>query len=180
MIDSLSGGWQRRLDVALACIGNPRVLVLDEPTSGIDPVARGELWSCLRRLRSRGVGILVSTHDLGEAEAFADRLLVLNKGRLVLSGPVENVLSQAGGNWRIHLTGAGSGLAAFSDGDAPRFYVNGDSATAIGPKAAILRLSERLEQAHSTGGLPYQDILKGPIRLEDVFAYVVAKGESDV
>ena len=59
-VGSLSGGWARRLDVVLACIGRPRALVLDEPTSGIDPVARAELWEFLRRRRSEGMAVLAS------------------------------------------------------------------------------------------------------------------------
>ena len=82
-VGSLSGGWARRLDVVLACIGRPRALVLDEPTSGIDPVARAELWEFLRLRRAEGAAVLASTHDLSEAEAYADRLLTRSEERRV-------------------------------------------------------------------------------------------------
>lgn len=74
-----------------------RLLVLDEPTSGLDPVARTALWEFLRDCRSKGVAVLTSTHDLAEAETYADRLLVLDEGRAILRGPR---LRGALGSWR--------------------------------------------------------------------------------
>lgn len=112
MVDTLSGGWQRRLDIALACIGKPALLILDEPTSGLDPVARAEIWEFLRELRSDGTAILASTHDLTEAEAFADQLIVLDRGKKVLEGSVDDILQQAGGEYRLKVLGAGRGITA--------------------------------------------------------------------
>ena len=104
MVDKLSGGWQRRLDIAIACIGSPRLLVLDEPTSGLDPVARTALWEFLRDRRSKGVAVLTSTHDLAEAETYADRLLVLDEGRAILRG---SRLRLRDSRARTHSAGSG-------------------------------------------------------------------------
>jgi ABC-2 type transport system ATP-binding protein len=82
----LSGGQQRRLSVALALLHNPPVLVLDEPEVGLDPVARMELREVLRRLADEGVGILLASHSLDEVERVADRVAMLEAGRIVATG----------------------------------------------------------------------------------------------
>lgn len=79
MVDNLSGGQRRRLDILCAAIGRPPLLVLDEPTSGIDPEGRAIVWDFVRSLASEGCAIITSTHDMSEAEAFADHLLVMAK-----------------------------------------------------------------------------------------------------
>jgi ABC-2 type transport system ATP-binding protein len=80
---SLSGGQRRRLDVALGIVGRPTLLFLDEPTTGFDPEARRQFWSLIRSLRDLGTTMLLTTHYLDEAEALADRVGVITRGRLV-------------------------------------------------------------------------------------------------
>ncbi|MCW2701018.1 MAG: ABC-type multidrug transport system, ATPase component [Blastococcus sp.] len=80
---SLSGGQRRRLDVALGIVGRPTLLFLDEPTTGFDPEARRQFWSLIRSLRELGTTMLLTTHYLDEAEALADRVGVITRGRLV-------------------------------------------------------------------------------------------------
>ena len=80
---TLSGGQRRRLDVALGIIGNPELLFLDEPTTGFDPEARRAFWQLIRKLRDEGTTILLTTHYLDEAEALADRVAVINRGRII-------------------------------------------------------------------------------------------------
>jgi ABC-2 type transport system ATP-binding protein len=104
LIRNLSGGQRRRLDVALGIIGNPELLFLDEPTTGFDPEARRAFWSLIKKLRSDGATILLTTHYLDEAEALADRVAVINKGVIVeISTPAElggRATSQATVQWR--------------------------------------------------------------------------------
>ena len=176
-IDSLSGGWARRLDVALACIGRPRALVLDEPTSGIDPVARAELWEFLRLRRAEGAAVLASTHDLSEAEAYADRLLVLDRGRLILQGTVEEVLGPADGRWRLRLIGADPSVDAWARARGLDLVGTGEVRVLIADKEAVTAMADVIEAARGRGELRYQDILKGPIRLEDVFAEAVSRAD---
>ncbi len=83
LIRELSGGQRRRLDVALGIIGNPELLFLDEPTTGFDPEARRSFWGLIRSLRDAGTTILLTTHYLDEAEALADRVAVINKGKIL-------------------------------------------------------------------------------------------------
>ena len=179
-VGSLSGGWARRLDVVLACIGRPRALVLDEPTSGIDPVARAELWEFLRRRRSEGMAVLASTHDLSEAEAYADRLLVLHGGRLVLQGTVDDVLGLAGGRWRLRLIGVEPSVDAWARAHDVELVEAGDTRVLIADQRTVTAVGDQIEAARDGGELRYQDILKGPIRLEDVFAEAVSQLKQEV
>lgn len=87
----LSGGQQRRLDLALAVIGSPDLLFLDEPTTGFDPSARREAWTLVRDLRALGTTILLTTHYMDEAQALADRIAVIAEGELVALGTPETI-----------------------------------------------------------------------------------------
>lgn len=88
---TLSGGQKRQIQFAVALVGRPQLLFLDEPTVGLDVQARKNLWATLRRLIQEGCSILLTTHYLEEAEALADRIVVLAKGRVVSSGTVNEV-----------------------------------------------------------------------------------------
>jgi ABC-2 type transport system ATP-binding protein len=90
----LSGGQQRRVQFALALCGRPRLLFLDEPTTGLDIEARQGLWKAIRALVASGCSVLLTTHYLEEAEALADRVVVLNYGRIIAEGSVEEVRSR--------------------------------------------------------------------------------------
>lgn len=171
MVDQLSGGWQRRLDIALACIGRPKLLILDEPTSGLDPSARAELWEFLKRLRAQGVAVLASTHDLSEAESFADRLLVLDRGRILLDGPVEQVLASAGGEWRLKVTDPDSGVDELLEAQGAVPVRGQQHVTVIGDHETILSYRQCLENARTATRIEFQESTVGRVRLEDVFAY---------
>ncbi len=86
-VRSLSGGQKRRLDLALGLIGGPEVLYLDEPTTGFDPAARRGAWDLVRQLCAAGTTILLTTHDMAEAQALADRVVLLSDGAVVAEGP---------------------------------------------------------------------------------------------
>ena len=88
---TLSGGQQRRVQFALAICGNPQILFLDEPTTGLDVEARTTLWKTMRRLVADGCAVVLTTHYLEEAEALADRVDVLAKGRIVAAGSVQQI-----------------------------------------------------------------------------------------
>ena len=89
---ALSGGQRQRLALALALVNDPRVLILDEPTTGLDPIARREFWELLRDFRARGGTVLVTTHLMDEAESLCDRVFLLNGGRVIVSGPPDDVI----------------------------------------------------------------------------------------
>jgi ABC-2 type transport system ATP-binding protein len=92
----LSGGQRRRLALALALVGSPALLVLDEPTTGLDVEARRASWRALREYVAEGGTILLTTHYLEEAEALADTVIVLHRGRTVAYGPIDEIRANAG------------------------------------------------------------------------------------
>ncbi len=90
-VRSLSGGERRRLDLTLALLGRPRVLVLDEPTTGLDPESRRGVWALVRRSVAEGAAVVLTTHHLEEVEELADRIAVMRAGRIVLSGTAAEI-----------------------------------------------------------------------------------------
>jgi len=95
-VSQLSGGQRRRLDVALGIVGDPELLFLDEPTTGFDPEARRSFWQLIGTLQEEGTTILLTTHYLEEADALADRVIVINHGRVVADGPTSTIGERAG------------------------------------------------------------------------------------
>lgn len=91
----LSGGWQRRLSIAMALIGEPQILFLDEPTLGLDVLARSDLWDSIRALKGK-ITIILTTHYMEEAEALSDRIGIMKDGRLLTVGTAEELKHQAG------------------------------------------------------------------------------------
>jgi len=95
---NLSGGQKQRVSVALALVGNPRLAILDELTTGLDPEARREIWGLIERMRDRGVTVIVVTHFMDEAERLCDRLALINHGTVVALDTPEAIAAKAGGS----------------------------------------------------------------------------------
>lgn len=91
----LSGGWQRRLSIAMALISEPKILFLDEPTLGLDVIARSELWDIIRSLKGK-VTIILTTHYMEEAEALSDRIAIMKDGKLLICNTAEKIKEAAG------------------------------------------------------------------------------------
>jgi ABC-2 type transport system ATP-binding protein len=105
-LSTYSGGMRRRLDLAMTLVGQPRVIFLDEPTTGLDPRSRLTMWQIVRQLASAGVTILLTTQYLDEADQLADRIAVLDQGRIVAEGtPAELKSRIPGGHVRLHFAG---------------------------------------------------------------------------
>ena len=91
----LSGGWQRRLSIAMALISEPRILFLDEPTLGLDVIARSELWDVIRSLKGKAT-VILTTHYMEEAEALSDRIGIMKEGRLLTVGTAREIMDMTG------------------------------------------------------------------------------------
>jgi ABC-2 type transport system ATP-binding protein len=170
----LSGGEQRRLALGLALVGRPRVAFLDEPTAGVDPQGRIAIRAEVRRLRDEGVCVLLTTHELDEAEKVADRVVIVDRGRVVAEGtPAELMQSGAGGDIRF---GAPAGLdpaalavavgAPVVEERPGEYRVDGDASP-----ARVASLTAWLADQ----GLPLADLRAGRQTLEDVFLRLTAK-----
>ncbi|MFT4225633.1 ABC transporter ATP-binding protein [Micropruina sp.] len=119
MVSTYSGGMRRRLDLAASLVTQPAVLFLDEPTTGLDPVARRSVWSDVRRLADDGTTVFLTTQTLDEAEALADRIAVLRAGRIVADGTVAELTATVGGQRLVLLDHDGTEVRSIdTDGTA--------------------------------------------------------------
>jgi lipooligosaccharide transport system ATP-binding protein len=110
-VDELSGGMRRRLLIARALLHEPRLLLLDEPTVGLDPQVRQELWALIDRLRSEGVSILMSTHYIEEAERLCDTVTIMSHGKAVAVGPPRTLINEHAGAEALEVYGPPARLA---------------------------------------------------------------------
>ena len=105
-VDTLSGGMRRRLLIARALVHRPRLVLLDEPTVGLDPQVRQELWALVDALRAEGTTILMSTHYIEEAQRLADSVLIMSRGSAVAAGPPAQLIAEHAGREAIEVYGA--------------------------------------------------------------------------
>ena len=174
---SMSGGEQQRLSLALALVGRPDVAFLDEPTAGIDPSGRQLIRRIIAELRDRGVAVLLTTHDLEEAEKLADHVVIIDHGVVLADGtPTELMRASQGDDVRF---GAPSGLDVSSLGErigavvteaSPGEYVVASAATPLMVAAITAWLAEM--------DLPLADLRAGRQRLEDVFLRLTADADA--
>ena len=163
IVRELSGGMRRRLLVARGLIHRPRLVLLDEPTVGLDPQVRQELWSLIDSLRSEGVTVLMSTHYIEEAERLADVVAVMSQGKIVAEGTPAELVSAYAGEQVLEVYGPPGVLAAASEIVAR----NGWQSRRSGPALAIMR-AETLNGEAPEG-------VRRPANLED--AFVALTGE---
>src|SRR5438067_8478161 len=110
-VDKLSGGMRRRLLIARALVHRPRLVLLDEPTVGLDPQVRQEIWALIDALRSEGTTILMSTHYIEEAQRLADTVLIMSHGKAVASGAPQELIAQYAGRQAVEVYGPPARLA---------------------------------------------------------------------
>jgi len=159
-VDKLSGGMRRRLLIARALVHRPRLLLMDEPTVGLDPQVRQEIWALVDRLRGEGVSILMSTHYIEEAERLADSVTIMSHGKVVAVGPPERLVREHAGAEAVEVFGSPARLAQV-EADAA---AAGHATRRTGTSVAVLR---------ANGNAP--DGERRPANLEDVF--VLLTGE---
>jgi lipooligosaccharide transport system ATP-binding protein len=162
-VDELSGGMRRRLLIARALVHRPRLILLDEPTVGLDPQVRQELWALIDQLRSEGTSILMSTHYIEEAQRLADTVTVMSKGRAVAVGPPAELVAEHAGREALEVYGAPTRLRQVEDVARGRGWPTRRTGTSV----TILR-AEELD-----GELPEGE--RRVANLEDVF--VLLTGE---
>jgi lipooligosaccharide transport system ATP-binding protein len=172
---NLSGGMRRRLLVARGLVHSPRLVLLDEPTVGLDPQVRSDLWGLIAGLRASGVTVLMSTHYIEEAERLADTCALMSHGKVVAGGtPAELIASHAGERVEEH-EGPPDRLAEI-EGLARRA---GLPTRRTGPTVSLLRaehIPTSLADALTDGGTNGHRVLRRPANLEDVF--VMLTGET--
>jgi len=115
-VGKLSGGQRQRLAVATALVGNPKILFLDEPTTGLDPQSRRQLWDIIRTFQKAGGTVLLTTHYMDEAERLCDRLAIIDHGQLIAEGTPSDLIDRLGGHHVVEFSVTGNSDAAALDG----------------------------------------------------------------
>jgi ABC-2 type transport system ATP-binding protein len=172
--EGLSGGERQRLALALAFVGRPDVLVLDEPTAGLDPVVRASLHTEIRRARADGCAVVLSTHYLEEAEALCDRIAILAGGRILAEGVPQALLARVEERHRVELesTASISGAWLQEVPDLEEGEVSGSRLTAYTrhPSEAVIALTQRMQ----AGGAGIVSLQVRRVSLEEAFLRLTA------
>jgi ABC-2 type transport system ATP-binding protein len=182
MVKTFSGGMRRRVDLAAALVAHPRVLFLDEPTTGLDPRSRNNLWDLLRELVRQGTTIVLTTQYLEEADQLADDIVVLDHGRVVASGTPSELKARVGQD-RIIVT-----LPAARDLDpavaAARPFATGDPVADTETLSVTLRVGDGVRvldvlRALDDAGVEALDLNRRQSTLDDVFLSLTAPGRAE-
>ncbi|MEU4834080.1 ATP-binding cassette domain-containing protein [Streptosporangium sp. NPDC023615] len=175
-VATYSGGMRRRLDLAMSLVSRPRVIFLDEPTTGLDPASRTTMWDALKDLVSSGTTIVLTTQYLEEADRLADRIVLINGGRVAASGTADALKSQVGGD-RLVLRFAAEADAARAATlfDVPR----GTDPLALGvPSDGSAEHLHRVLDDLRTAGVPPVTVSSHRPTLDDVFLSLTTAGRT--
>lgn len=165
---NLSGGLKQRVSIALALVNDPDIVFLDEPSAGLDPRSRRDVWDAIKKLKARGKTVFLTTHYMDEAYQLADRICVIHKGTVVAEGTPEDLINRYGGASMLILRGCNadsrerlaSGLRGTVDGNDVQVKLpEGDGVATIMKAAAIIQ----------DGGLRCKDLYVKRPTLDDVF-----------
>ena len=170
-IRQLSGGEQQRFALAASLVNDPELVILDEPTTGLDPVSRRDLWALVSQVRQRGATVIVTTHYMEEAEEHCDRLAIINHGRLLASGAPRELINRIEASYAVKLVTAVplngeqleslarcAGAAPIANGNTCLLRLHNDPAVLQQLLDEVTRSGVALEQLEIT-----------PVTLEDVF-----------
>ena len=163
---NLSGGMRRRLLLAKALVHRPQILVLDEPTAGVDITLRAMLWDNVRRLNQAGMTIILTTHYLEEAEQMCDEIAIINHGELIVRQATRELLARADGKTLVIDAGGRVDLPPLPQGARPEWREDGRLAISYPPSRIR---ADQLIDALRGAGVPIADVATEAPDLEDVF-----------
>jgi len=176
-VGKLSGGQKQRLAIATALVGNPRMLFLDEPTTGLDPQSRRQVWEIVRRFQSDGGTVLLTTHYMDEAERLCDYISIVDHGKVIAAGTPAELISGVGGHHRVEFALAEAPTVSFEywmalPGVAAVQCEDGVTALTVEePHATIPALLALIEQ----NGWRLSQLTTRQSSLEDVFVNLTGR-----
>jgi ABC-2 type transport system ATP-binding protein len=172
LFENLSGGQKQKMGLALSLVNSAELLFLDEPTTGLDPNARRAIWEVIRRLRSKGKTVILTTHYLDEAEQLSDRVAIMNHGRIVALGAPDEIIEAHGSGERLEVHGTEDLAAYVRENTKLSVEYNGRDliSIAIDRKHDALAALTAIEES----GLEWRDLHTRRDSLDDVFVRLVS------
>lgn len=170
MSKKLSGGEKRKLGIAMSLVNDPELLFLDEPTTGLDPQARRDLWRLVEETRKKGATVVLTTHYLDEAEKLADDVAIMHKGKVIAQGSPDELVAKHAKNTVIVLVGAGKeGMKELARRGIPAVEHNGDAVVAVADPSELRVMFAKLSSIE----VDMKGIYTRRETLEDVFLTLI-------
>ena len=177
-VGKLSGGQKQRLAVATALVGNPRILFLDEPTTGLDPQSRRQLWDIIRVFQKKGGTVLLTTHYMDEAERLCDRLAIVDHGQIIAEGTPSDLIDRLGGHhvveFQVSENGRGNGIGHWQLLPSVESVRNEDEMVCLNVREPHLTIPALLV-AIGEQGRQLQHLSTRQASLEDVFVQLTGR-----
>jgi ABC-2 type transport system ATP-binding protein len=176
-VGKLSGGQRQRLAVATALVCNPKILFLDEPTTGLDPQSRRQLWDIIRAFQREGGTVLLTTHYMDEAERLCDRLAIVDQGQVIAEGSPSDLINRLGGNHVVEFSVSGSdgaALPAWRGLPSVESVREDDGLVSLNVKQPHLTIPALLDSIDRQGGV-LQHLTTRQASLEDVFVRLTGR-----
>jgi ABC-2 type transport system ATP-binding protein len=173
---NLSGGLKQRVGVAISMVNDPEIVFLDEPTTGLDPKARREVWEVIKGLKAKGKTIILTTHYMEEAEVLSDRVAIMDRGRFIALGSPREIIDRYGAGNIVLVRGGGSEAYESLKGISPNVERKGnDVIVRMDRKEVLPEVVLRLEK----DGAYYEELQLRRSTLEDVFLSLTGKRLAD-
>jgi len=182
-VGKLSGGQKQRLAVATALVGNPRILFLDEPTTGLDPQSRRQLWDIVRAFQKKGGTVLLTTHYMDEAERLCDRLAIVDHGQIIAEGTPSDLIDRLGGHHVVEFQVSGNSNGNESNGNGTDLWRALPSVESVRNEEGTICLNVRephltipaLLEAVNRQGRQLEHLSTRQASLEDVFVKLTGR-----
>jgi len=173
---NLSGGLKQRVGVAISMVNDPDIIFLDEPTTGLDPKARREVWEVVKGLKAQGKTVILTTHYMEEAEVLSDRVAIMNRGKFIALGTPREIIERHGSGTTLVVRGGNSAAFEQLRDISPRVELKGnDVVVRVDRKEVLPEAILRLERS----GAYYEEIQLRRATLEDVFLSLTGKRLAD-
>ena len=169
LIPKISGGMKRRLIMARALINEPRLLILDEPTTGLDPQARHLIWDKIRELKKKGVTVIITTHYMDEAQQLCDRLVIMEKGKILVEGRPQELIEGQVGRFVVEIINPEQGMEEVLRGI-------GLSPEKASDRIFVYTNDRRSLRERLLKELPHANVVARDATLEDVFLRLTGRG----
>ncbi|HMK46318.1 MAG TPA: ABC transporter ATP-binding protein [Methanocella sp.] len=169
LFKNLSGGMKQRVGIAIALVNDPEIVFLDEPTTGLDPKARRDVWEAIRTLKGRGKTVFLTTHYMDEAYYLADRINVMHRGQIIAEGAPEDLINQYGGGNTLVIRGCDQAACRLLINEIPAAQMSGDGVIARLPVGDGMASITRAVALINDRAIGCREIYVKKSTLEDVF-----------